>query len=370
MRRYSLLSFLLVFILAACVDRVIIDVGTPTDFSVVIEGFISDQPGPYEVTVSKGFDIESKHSLKVPLAVKRLIVFDDQGNSEELTTTVQGTYLTDPNGIRGQIGHSYYLRAELLDGRVYQSEPELISPAGTVDSVFFAFKTTKNAKGADEHGFDVFFNSSANNDSFYFMWKFTGTYQVETNPELHTELVGQNRVSKPRPCSGFIVNVDGSLEQIGPCECCTCWYNFFNATPIISDNQLVNGGKFKAVKAMYVPVNQWTFLHKVYAQIEQQSLSARTFAFWKGIKDQKEATTSLFQPITGKITGNFHQIAGEPKALEGIFYATSISSNGVFIRRNDVPNERLIPPRDLPFTDTCKDLFPYSTTVQPSYWSN
>jgi hypothetical protein len=136
----------------------------------------------------------------------------------------------------------------------------------------------------------------------------------------------------------------------------------------VSSNQLVESGQFKAVKAIYLPLDEWTFMYKVYAQVNQMSLSRQAFDFWKGVKAQKTATTSLFQPVTGKIPSNFVQISGVQASIEGLFYATSIASNAVYITREDVPTPSIIPTVELPFADNCLNLFPNSTTVKPSFW--
>jgi glycine cleavage system H lipoate-binding protein len=158
------------------------------------------------------------------------------------------------------------------------------------------------------------------------------------------------------------------LVEVRPCVCCECWVNYFNDNPLVSNNQFVEGGRFNRIKVGYVPVNQWTFIDKVHAEARQQSLTKRAFDFWRSVESQKAATSSLFQPISGKIPRNFTQLAGAEAPVEGIFYATGVSSKAVFITRNDVPDQRVIPQRDFPFPDTCTKLFPFSSTTQPSYW--
>ncbi len=369
MRSRSIFSVIIILLCCTCVDRISFDVGTTSTFPIVIEGYISDQPGPYQINISKAFDIESKQSLKSPISVKRLVITDNLGNSETLTETVAGTYQTRAGGIRGVIGRSYKLNAELLDGRVYQSLPDTLLASGTVDDVYFNFKTDKDQEGATTYGFDVLFNSTAGEKSnFHFLWQFVGTFQVDTNPELHKVTCGESKCPRPRTCSGYVVNNSGELEQARFCECCTCWSNVFNDSPIVSDNQLVEGGRFKGVEAAYVPVNQWTFMYKVHAEVRQMSLSPRAFAFWKAIKAQKQAVTSLFQPVTGKVPTNFIQVSGTAGPIEGLFYATAITKKSVFITRNDVPSESMIPVQDLPFEDSCLSLFPNSTTTEPDFW--
>ncbi len=370
MRGRFLFSLSLILCCTACVDRIIFDVGTSPTFAVVIDGNISDQPGPYKILVTKAFDIESKLSIKAPISVKRMIMSDNVGNSESLTEIVQGQYQTSSNGIRGKVGRAYKIRIELLDGRVYESLPDTLYPSGTVDKVYHSFKEEKTPEGATNYGFDVLFNSSAGElDNYHFLWKFTGTYKVDSNPELYTVPCGETRCPAPLPCSAYILN-DGALERVKSCECCECWTSIFNNEVIVSDDQFVADGTFTNVKAAYVPVNQWTLKYKVYTEIKQMSLSPQAFAFWKAIRSQKNATTSLFQPLTGKIPSNFTQISGQPGPIEGIFYATSIHSRGAYINRTDVPNPSIIPVSTLTFNDSCTKLFPNTTTVKPVFWTD
>ncbi len=368
MRGLSLISVLLIFSCAACVDRITIDTGEPSGYSVVIDGYISDQPGPYTIQVTKGFDLESKLSLKTPIAVKKLLLSDNQGNSEVLSTPSLGVYQTSPSGMQGKVGRVYTLRIELLDGRTYESFPDTLQASGKVDRVYYDFVTNKDTNGAAVYGFDIFFDATAGERSnYHFLWKFVGTYKADTNPELHDEPCGESRCPRPPPCSGYVYS-SGALQKVSTCSCCSCWYNIYNNDLILSDGQFVESGSFKAIKATNVALSAWTFMFKVHAEIRQMSLTRQTFEFWKSIKSQKNGSASLFQPLTGKVPSNFTQISGVQVPLEGIFYATSISSNSVFVTRDAVPNTIAIPSPGIPFTNNCKDLFPNATTQKPSFW--
>lgn len=369
MKFRSLFSVILILVLSACVDRITFDVGGLAAYSVVVDGVITDQPGPYQVELTKSFDIESKNSTKTNISARKVVLSDNLGNEVQLKQIRDGVYQTDPDEIRGVVGRAYKIRVELLDGRIYESIPDTLQSGGTVDSVYYTFKSEKNSEGTTKYGFDVFFNStSGEKNSYYFLWKFVGTYQVTTNPEAYTEPCGESRCPRPRPCSGYVLNVAGELEQVGECTCCTCWVEFYNDNPIVSDNQLVAGGSFKGVRLGYVPLNQWTFQDKVRAEAQQYSLSRRAFNFWRAVKAQKEGTTSLFQPISGKIASNFVQLSGKTAPMEGIFYASALKTKGVFIPRSAVPNTIPIPPVELPYNESCQ-TFPNSSNARPSYWT-
>jgi len=345
-RKKNSFLFLILLCLAggSCVDRVSFDIPEPDSYPVVVDGFIHDYPGPYQVTITKAFDIESKTSPRTPISVRQIEISDNVGNTERLFQISQGVYQTQTNGIQGTVGRAYTLKIELLDGRKFQSLPDTLHPSGIVDSVYTRFITSKDANGATEYSFDVLFNASVSNqDNYHFMWKFFGTYEAQI-------------------------------------PCCTCWAFIQNEIPIISDGQLIEGGHFNDVLAGTVPVNGWTFMNKVFARVIQFSLSPNAFHFWKQVRDQKLAEGSLFQTISGRITNNFFKVGkkGPQNEMYGIFYATSITSRGIWIERSDVPSLNMIPKIELaPATDNydptkrpCSDFFPGSTTVRPSYWKD
>jgi len=367
MNRYTLI--ILILFVGACVDRIDFNIGEASNYAIAIDGFISDQPGPYLVNVNRTFDIESKLSVKTPLSVRRLVIHDNEGTQEQLTSIAQGVYQTDPNGIRGEVGKAYKLEIELLDGRVYESIPDTLMPSGLVDSVYFKQSSFTGPDGSNKPSFDIYFDSSVGeNDGFHYLWKFVGTYQIETNPELYDTLCVEGRCPKPKPCSGY--RYDGSeLTKVRECECCTCWVDFFNDKLVMSDNEFIETDKFTNVKAGTVPINAWTFMHKVHAEVRQMSLSPQAFAFWKAVKAQKESISSLFQPVSGKVASNFFQLSGKEAPIEGIFYATSIRSKSIYITPFDVHPQTLVPPVEVLFINDCRKAFPYSKTERPSYWN-
>ena len=201
------------------------------------------------------------------------------------------------------------------------------------------------------------------------MWKFKGTFQADTNPELYDTICADGRCPKPLPCSAYIVTkTTMELLKVRPCHCCTCWYDFFNVAALVSDNLLLKNGRFKSVKATTVPITSWTFLYKVHAEVSQMSLSQQSFTFWKAVKAQRSAINSLFQPVTGKVPSNFVQISGPLAPMDGIFFATAIDRRAIFITRDNVHPQNIIPPRLLPWKDSCLKLFPNATTLKPTYW--
>lgn len=378
------ISFFIFLLLGACVDRLQFDVDKPTTYPPFLEGYISNQPGPYTIRVSRTFDVESLESTRIPISVSHLVLSDNVGNVEELSAVDEGVYQTSRSGIQGVTGRVYKVRVEFRDGRIYESIPDTLLVPASMNSIRFEFNNDGNSLYGSPYGFDVFANSSAGSATTNrFMWATKGTFQGDTHPELidtkHSKCYDQGNsvCSFFPPCSG-LRNIGTTYAPTyiweGPCTCCTCWYDIFSKGVALSDDHLSKGNQFSTLKVFRVPVSAWIFMHKIHLEVSIRSLTYNSFQFFKAIRDQEAAIGSLFQPITGHIPNNFIQVSGDPAPLVGLFFAAGISSQSTFITRADVPDESVIPFLEPPPGGTrpdaisCLELFPYATNVKPDFW--
>src|SRR5690349_3594891 len=120
MMKSKQVAFVSVILLMSCVDRIDFET-TDDEYPVVVTGFISDQPGPYEVHVSRSFDVQARSTTPKSISAKKVTIFDDTGYAEVLQERDLGVYTTNVNGIRGKVGRKYSVRVELLDGKIYES---------------------------------------------------------------------------------------------------------------------------------------------------------------------------------------------------------------------------------------------------------
>jgi hypothetical protein len=395
MRRPSLL-LLLLLLPDACIDRFDF---TPTESTNqwVIDGSITDAPGPYTVKISKTRKLVD-FSPPPAVSVKSVTLFDSDGNNEALIEKTPGVYQTSVTGIRGTIGKSYFIKIETFDGKIFESIPEKIEPAGSVDSIYYEFEKQTSEDNLVSYLFKIKMDSRGDaNTENYFLWKLTGVYRVITSPELHIYFEktpgGTIIIKDPRPCSGTILNTQtNALSQIRPCECCECWANLVDVTPKVSNNQINTNNTFKGIEVGSIPVEFWPFWDKTQVKVEQLSLSKNAFTFWKTIQDQQEGATSLFQPATGKIVSNIIHKNGNEQ-VQGIFFASSVATKSIFLTVKDIPLGRSVvpqppglPPRYIPrpndppdyiaeyytepfvVRESCLLAFKHSTTIKPADW--
>ncbi len=359
----NVLFIIILLFLDSCVERIDFD-SSNTTAQLVIEGQINDEPGPYTIRVNRTRKVLDFGEVK-PVSASKVIIFDNLGNSETLTESSPGVYKTKTNGIRGIVGREYVLRVETRDGKVFESSPEKINPAGEVESIYYRFEKFEPQTGPTQYQFRFYINSRGEDQGEnLFRWKFTATYKVQTNPELHTRSAGETRVPDPLPCSGFNI----SLEQIGPCECCTCWVSRLESRPKVNDNTIISDGSYKDVEVGIIPVEYWIFFDKVQVEVKQMSLSRAAFDYWKIVQDQKEGSTSLFQPAIGKAVSNMFLKKGTEE-VQGLFYASSIAKKTIFINASNIPlGPSVIPSAPPPIPESCLVAFPFSTLQKPINW--
>jgi len=363
----------------SCIDRINIRVPNASNSQLVVDGLITDEPGPYTVKLSMSSKIESFLEFSTrPVSLAKVTIFDNEGNAELLDeiNDGDGIYQTKPDGIRGVVGREYFIRIETYEGEVYESIPDRMNPVGEIDNLYYTLEAFQPLDAPTEYGFRVYVDAQGVPDSDnLFRWKFIGTYEINTNPELHTIVCRQGLCCPdPRPCSGFILNSIGVIQTISNCTCCTCWVNQFEDKPYVSDNLFISDGKFKNIAVAYVPVDYWTFLIKYRFEVKQMSLSRMAFDYWKTIQSQKEGGSSLFQPPTGKIRTNIFEKNGANE-VQGIFYASAVKLKQKYLTSESV-DKLFLPIRNRNTCDknpqfvieSCLLAFKHSSNKPPADW--
>ncbi|MBI3220239.1 MAG: DUF4249 family protein [Bacteroidetes bacterium] len=124
----AILLFLFVLLLSdGCVDRLQVELQQRSNLPIAITGFISNQPGPYEIRVRRSFPIGGTDRYEAPVSAKEVTIIDNEGNNELLKEKSPGLYSTEES-FRGVVGKSYRLRVEFFDGKTYESVSDTIAP--------------------------------------------------------------------------------------------------------------------------------------------------------------------------------------------------------------------------------------------------
>lgn len=352
--------------ITACVDPITFDIPSVA-FQLVVDGLITDEPGPYTVYLSRARALNADLSTRVPLFGAKVTIRSDAGETEALTEgTEYGTFKTKT--IQGKVGRSYSIKITTAEGKVYESNPEKMAAVGEVESVSFEFEANAvvNNEGIETQAdrFNIYTDGRVvTGNENYIRWRLVGTYQIETFPQfIRTANPAGVLVPNPPACSGYAYR-NSQLTYTGPCSCCYCWVNDYGV-PAVSDDLLLSGGLFKNVRVGNVPINRRTFYDKYYVEVQQEALTRSAFTYWKLVRAQKDGANSLFQPPLAKLKGNIHSVADAGEQVQGYFGAAGIKRKGIFITKQDIPY-RLLPIDTLTLNCAYNSN---SSNIKPSFW--
>ncbi len=343
--------------------------------SIVVDGMITDQPGPYLVKLFKTKPLDSQ--LEGPDWIKGAAVtlFDDAGNMEDLTEYLPGNYQTSPTGMVGVIGRSYFIKIVTSGQSVYESLPEVLMPVADIEDLSFEFILSEDPLKSDhlktKNGFKLFVKTAVPRKNNGIRWRVTGMYEVKTAPETKTTTRGGAAgsiiiVPDPPPCSGWSYNPRLGLVQGSKlCSCCNCWITEFNDKPLLADTKFNKEGDFFKMNVGFIPASKRTFFNKYFIEVEQFSISKNTSDFWDKLRQQQQTGSDLFQVPPPKTVGNIKSVTPGATPVLGLFSASSVKKKSMFIDKTSIPYQ--LPEIDV-IPESCLQLSKYSSNVKPLFW--
>lgn len=124
-------SFLLLFM--SCKEKIEVPLKENVN-QLVIEGEVSDQPGPYFVKISRSNSFSSSTSF-VPHTPQYVIISDNEGNIDSLVKYADGIYKT--SSLQGKVGNTYYLTVKDND-KTYTAQSKL-NACPEIDSFYYYY---------------------------------------------------------------------------------------------------------------------------------------------------------------------------------------------------------------------------------------
>jgi Domain of unknown function (DUF4249) len=245
-----------------------------------------------------------------------------------------------------QVGKPYRLQVLLADGRLYESEPEILTAVSDLEGVTYqqAVLPVVNRQGFVNQ--DTFFQFSANTklkaegarDNSRLRWEVYAVYRLsDMNRRIcfNTETMRQERV--------FLF--DGLNSDIDRLD-------NYPLIDIRKDHRFAEG----------------CFLFFI-----QETLSDEAYRYWNSVKSLAQRNGNMFDPPAGTIGTNIRNVKDASDRAFGFFYATAHDSIRLHIRPKDAGFPRRYcpqPPTDRIGPTICDDcrLQTGSSLIRPSYW--
>ena len=321
--------------------------------ALIVDGQITDQPGPYTIRLSRTADYSSK-SLNLVETGAIVTISDNMGNQETLKETTGGSYQTAATGIRGVVGRRYKLSIQTKAGKRYESNPEVLPAVPPILQVYSEpVYTPATAAKAGRQTWNVYIDSK-DPDTLgnYYKWNWT-----------HYEFTAVcQKTYVPLPANRFT----------GISCCSDCWdvtrcYTCLN----INSDLNING---KAISRQFISEVPFTSFSPYYIEVEQQALSLGAYQFWKSVRQLTTNTGGLFDAAPLTVRGNLHGVTSPEEVVYGYFGATGLSATYLLIDRStgkgppalDLPVN--VPYPTKPPCIVCENS-QIQTPIKPRWWT-
>src|SRR6267142_1779340 len=256
---------LLFLMLDACIEPFNVKIAGNQQ-TIVVDGLITDQPGPYTVLLYKALPLDNEFHYPDWVMGASISIHDDLGNSETLTERTSGHYMSSV--LQGVVGRSYHIGIVTQDGKTYESTPEKMLPVGDFSNLRYDFIQNEDpaldkASMSPENGFNIYLDGDVLPEQAGLVrWRWSGTFEIKTYPELRLKVAVPagpviRFVPDPPACSGFFVPRGSTAsEQQLPCTCCTCWVTQYSDSPLLSDRRFVNDDKVTQYNVAFIPASR------------------------------------------------------------------------------------------------------------------
>jgi hypothetical protein len=303
-KKFNIIIIICLLSILGCKEEINL-VSDQYDKSFVVDGMITNQPGPYTVKVSYTSAVHDGSFRGISGC--DVTIEEKYGEKELLTEAEPGIYKTHPNGIQGKTGKSYRLVIETNEGKIYQSDYQEMPQPIEIDTVSARLEYEKRASLDPLPGYQFYISTKeTTREGSYFLWKMEETFEYTSRYKIE----GIMRDGE------FIFNVD-------PDSLYKCWKTQ-RIRKIYTDNSVGISSKRLKNSPLHFINNQTKRLQRRYSLlIEQFSLNKNSYSYWSEVESQVTGENFLDSKQPYKLTGNIYNPEDEQEPVLGNFTVAS-----------------------------------------------
>jgi len=306
---------LLTILLFSCVEKYWPELDNNYQNILVVEGMITNGPGPYTIKLSLATTVENPQFI--PQSGYTVSITDDIGNSEVLYPSGPGLFLTSPTGIQGIIGRKYKIRIISQTGNTYESAVEELKEPVGIDSVYATFEIHENNSAQyPAEGYQFYINTkTAASDSTFFLWKLEKCFKYKSDFKIK-------------------YMYSGTLEQFPhPDSLQYCWKTE-NIRDIFTFNTLgLSTPVVRNFPLNYATTDTREISIKYSLLVKQFTISEKAYTFWNTVKEQNSAQDILYTRQPYQVQGNVFNTENPDETVLGYFMVGGVSEKRVFVDR-------------------------------------
>ena len=317
LRNISLIILLVAF--GSCEEKYWPDLEGRYQNLLVVDGMITNEPGPYIVRLSLSSPVDDPENL--PVMGYQIIIKDNHGNTETLHEISRGIYSTNPDGIQGVAGRKYKIEISSQKGEFYQSEYEMLRQPTPIESVYTKLEYHQSDEvNYDIAGYQFYLNTAmAQHDTNYYLWNMTATYKYQADLKIRYIFNGTLRPfynsDSLRIC--YKTQIIKEIFTYSTAEF---------AEPVLTDYPL-----------HYVSTETRELSYRYSLMVKQLSISEDAHNFWSVASEQNSDIGDLYARQPYQIRGNIFNPNNPGEQVLGIFLVAGVSEKRIFVNRPDPP---------------------------------
>ena len=298
----QILLFILLF-LGSCISQFIPQTSEDKQL-LVVEGLITDQPGPCTIKLTRSLPLGAK-SNATPVKGCTVSISDDIGNTYFLAETAAGIYLTDSSQFKGSIGRFYTLHINTnnsVSNHTYESIPIELKPVPPIDSVYYEKVTIQAGTGtsAAEEGCQIYLNAQdPSSQCKYYRWEFTETW------EFILPYAVPNKI---------------------------CWVSANSNMINIKNTSAISEDKIVRYPLNFVSNQTDRLTVKYSILVNQYSLNEDEYQYWDKLQNMSQQVGSLYDIIPSSVSSNVFSLDNPSEKVLGYFSVSARSSKRIFIK--------------------------------------
>ncbi len=313
----SIISLIAVFTLCTCIDPY-----SPKlkgyETLLVVDGVITDEATSYTIKLSR--TIREQDAIPVIVPDATVYITDDNGTSTELTSQGDGTYKTDSNSFKGEIGKNYTLHIKTNDGNEYESDPCMMRPAPDIDSIYFARDQELVNNGSEtQEGIMIYLDSKKGVNNNYYRWDFEETWKFKVPDPKKFDYINDST----------IVPVE-RVKEYG-------WKDSKSSEVLIHSLSLAGADRIEREPVHFIAAQMSDRLSVQYSiLVRQYSISKDEYDFWNSMIKVNNSGSDIFASQPFPIISNIHNVSNPMELVLGYFQVSAVKQKRKYISFSEI----------------------------------
>ena len=299
---------------------------------LVVEGTITDQPGPFKVRLTKSASVYTGQDIIEfePVSGASVHITDDKGNEFQLYQGIKGWYETIDSCMLGIPGNTYTLHITDVEGNQFESTPQLMLEVPPIDSLLFEEKQHVHIEGesvTQEDWLDILLNTSEPADKIHYLkWDFEETWEFNMPQYINVIFrgVGSTCIYRGDLARSYMVWVDIPLDQFH------CWITERSKSILVNSTASSLIGSILSYPITSIGPDDDRFSIRYSIQVKQYELNKELYDYFKKLESLNETNGGMFDKLPAPLYGNIRSVSGDVPVL-GYFFVSAVKTKRIFI---------------------------------------